>query len=313
MTGSDLWLVGSGPMASAYASVLDDLGQEFEVIGRGPTSAADFEQTTGHPVRTGGVDRALQASRAPETAIVAVTVDQLAETARSLLMAGVSRVLLEKPGGLGSEEIRSVREAAGGSSVVIAYNRRQYSSVHAARRAIEEDGGVTSFTFEVTEWPHAAEPVQVGESIRRRWFLAQSSHVVDLAFHLGGRPADWRSWAAGSLPWHRESARFAGAGVSDAGATFSYHGDWEGPGRWGLEVLTRRRRLILQPLEQLRTMALGSLETETVPPEDDLDVRFKPGIHRQTAAFLKGDDDVACLLADHQENLAVYETMAGYR
>ena len=313
MTGGGLWLVGSGPMAAAYASVLDDLERDFEVIGRGPTSATTFERSTGHPVRTGGVDQALQNGPVPEMAIVAVGVDQLAETARSLLLAGVSRVLLEKPGGLGAEQVGSVRAAAGDASVVIAYNRRHHASVRSARRAIEEDGGATSFTFEVTEWPHATEPVQVGEAIRRRWFLAQSSHVVDLAFHLGGRPADWKSWTGGSLAWHQESARFAGAGVTDHGATFSYHGDWEGPGRWGLEVLTRRRRLVLQPLEQLRAMTLGSLEMEVVPPDDDLDLRFKPGVHRQTAAFLKGDDEVACLLADHEENLAVYETMAGYR
>lgn len=312
MTGSGLWLVGSGPMASAYASVLDDLGREFEVVGRGAASATVFERVSGHPVRTGGIKQALHEGPIPDFAIVAVTLDQLAETACSLLQAGVSRILLEKPGGLGAGQVRSVSEAAGDASVVVAYNRRQYASVRAARRAIEEDGGVTSFSFEVTEWPHATEPVQFSEAIRRRWFLAQSSHLVDLAFHLGGRPADWQSWTSGSLPWHPASARFAGAGVTEHGATFSYHGDWEGPGCWGLEVLTRRRRLVLQPLEELRSMSLGSLEMTTIPHDDDLDVRFKPGVHRQTVAFLEGDDNVSCLLSDHEQNLAAYESMAGY-
>lgn len=313
MTGSDLWLVGSGPMASAYASVLDDLGRQFEVIGRGRGSAATFESRCGHPVRTGGIGQALEKGSAPEAAIVAVAVDQLAETACALLHAGVSRILLEKPGGLDSEELGTVNRAAQGASVVIAYNRRQYASVRAARRMINEDGGVTSFTFEVTEWPHASEPVQVTEAIRRKWFLAQSSHVVDLAFHLGGRPTDWQTWTDGSLPWHRDAARFAGAGVTEDGATFSYHGDWDGPGRWGLEILTRKRRLILQPLEELRFMPLGTLNISTVTLEDDLDDRFKPGIYRQTAAFLEEDDLVACLLADHKENIVDYELMAGYR
>jgi len=300
-------------MASAYASVLDDLGRRFKVIGRGRDSAATFESRSGHPVHTGGIGQALEEGSAPDAAIVAVTVDQLAKTACALLHAGVSRILLEKPGGLDSEELGTVSAAAQGASVVIAYNRRQYASVRAARRMIDEDGGVTSFTFEVTEWPHAAEPVPVSEAIRRKWFLAQSSHVVDLAFHLGGRPANWQTWTEGSLPWHRDAARFAGAGVTEDGATFSYHGDWEGPGRWGLEILTRKRRLILQPLEELRYMPLGTLDTSTVTLEDDLDDRFKPGVHRQTTAFLEEDDVVACLLADHEENLVDYELMAGYR
>ncbi|MDG2426883.1 MAG: Gfo/Idh/MocA family oxidoreductase [Acidimicrobiales bacterium] len=312
MTGSKLWLVGSGPMATAYAAVLDDLGRDFEVIGRGAISAAMFERSSGHPVRTGGISQALSESPAPITAIVAVTVDQLAETACSLLRAGTSRILLEKPGGLGLGEINSVYKAAENASVVVAYNRRQYASVWAARRAIEDDGGVISFTFEVTEWPHATEPVQFSEAIRQRWFLAQSSHVVDLAFHLGGRPTDWQTWTSGSLPWHPQSARFAGAGMTEYGATFSYHGDWEGPGRWGLEVLTRKRRLVLQPLEELRTMPIGSLEMTTIAPSDDLDVRFKPGVHRQTTAFLNGADEVSCRLSDHEKNLADYKSMAGY-
>tara|TARA_B110000438_G_C15380441_1_gene464538 strand:+ start:335 stop:517 length:183 start_codon:yes stop_codon:yes gene_type:complete len=59
-------------------------------------------------------------------------------------------------------------------------------------------------------------------------------------------------------------------------------------------------------------MSIGSLEMTTVGPGDDLDVRFKPGVHRQTAAFLEGTDDVSCLLSDHEKNLADYKSMAGY-
>jgi hypothetical protein len=59
-------------------------------------------------------------------------------------------------------------------------------------------------------------------------------------------------------------------------------------------------------------MSLGSLEMTTIPHDDDLDMRFKPGVHRQTVAFLEGDDNVSCLLSDHEQNLAAYESMAGY-
>lgn len=313
MNGAGLWLVGSGSMALAYSAVMDDLEVNYEVIGRGNESAENFETATGRTVWVGGVDRAVRELAVPDAAIVAVTVDQLADTTKTLLQSGVTKILLEKPAGLGAREVRSVVDAAGDASVVIAYNRRQYASVRAARQAIEEDGGVTSFAFEVTEWPHATEPIQLAESTRNRWFLAQSSHVVDLAFHLGGRPTDWQPWTSGGLTWHPESARFAGAGVTDLGVTFSYHGDWEGPGRWGLELLTRKRRLILQPLEELRTMSLGSLEVTTTSVDDDLDKRFKPGVHRQTSAFLDGDNSHACLLADHMENVRIYEMMAGYQ
>ena len=313
MTAPALWLIGAGSMAKAYAAVLDDLGVKYTVVGRGERSAVAFTSATGRAVRVGGVESALREGEPPSLAIVAVSVDQLSDTAGALLDTGVSRILLEKPGGLGSAELTVLRERAGSAEVSIAYNRRHYASTSEARRLIQQDGGVVSFAFEVTEWPHAAEPVQVDPAVRSRWFLAQSSHVVDLAFHLGGRPVDWTCHHEGSLPWHVESARFAGAGVTDSGATFGYHGDWEAPGRWGLDVLTRKHRLIFQPFEELRVMDLGSLNATVVDLDDRVDLEFKPGIHAQTRSFLAGEDPVSCSLAEQVENVVIYETMAGYR
>ena len=47
MSVPDLWLIGAGPMAMAYAAVLDDLGVEYAVVGRGERSAAAFTSATG--------------------------------------------------------------------------------------------------------------------------------------------------------------------------------------------------------------------------------------------------------------------------
>jgi len=309
----DLWLVGSGPMARAYAAVLDDLGFDFRVIGRGQQSAEAFEAVTRHPVRTAGVRSAIKSGCAPSRAIVAVGVDQLAGVACELLDAGTKRILLEKPGAMSLKELEQVDARAGSATVMIAYNRRHYASTAAARRMVAEDGGVTSFAFEVTEWPHATEPTQVTPTIRKKWFLAQPSHVVDLAFHIGGTPVDWQCWQSGSLPWHPESARFSGAGITARGATFGFHGDWEAPGRWSLEVMTRRRRLIFRPLEKLQVTSLGSNESLEVAIDDHLDVVFKPGLHEQTRLFLDDDDSISCTLEEQMANMAIYEKMAGYQ
>jgi hypothetical protein len=136
---------------------------------------------------------------------------------------------------------------------------------------------------------------------------------VDLAFHLGGRAIDWSCWSSGSLPWHNEAARFSGAGITEIGATFGFHGDWEAPGRWGLEIMTRRRRLIFRPLETLQVMEIGSLDVSEVSIDDQLDRSFKPGIHEQTRAFLVGDNRFSCSLQQQLENVQIYEKMAGYR
>ena len=313
LTVTDLWLVGAGQMAQAYASVLKALNVEFSVIGRSKESSTAFQTETGRAVSAGGVQSAIARGAVPDQAIVAVGVDQLAEVTSTLLEAGVTRLLVEKPGGLSSEELAGIRDLAPSAEVTIAYNRRFYASAATARQMIAEDGGVSSFFFEITEWPHSTEPKQVDLPVRNRWLLAQSSHVIDLAFHLGGQPVDWACWHKGSLVWHQESSRFAGAGVTAAGATFGFHGDWEAPGRWGLEVMTRSHRLIFRPLETLQVMSIGSLDVVSAPIDDDVDRAFKPGIHEQTRAFLQGDDSVSCSLDEQIQNMLMYEQIAGYK
>ncbi len=315
MGDGNLWIVGAGPMAQTYAAVLDSMDVSYEVIGRGERSARAFEDSMRREVRRGGVRAAIAGrSAVPDRAIVAVGVEGLEESVCDLVAGGVGRVLVEKPGAIDSRSLERVWAIADrrGAEVVVGYNRRHYEATRAAREMIEEDGGVVSFGFELSEWPHRAEPTSVVPSVRRRWMVAHSSHVLDLAFHLGGRPTSWSRWLAGSLPWHDGAARFAGAGVTDKDATFSYHGDWEAPGRWGLEVLTLGRRLVFRPMEELRVMHIGSLAEEMVALDDRLDRDYKPGLWRQTRAFLDGDDTNSCLLAHQLDMMSVYEEIAGY-
>lgn len=311
---SPLWLVGAGPMAKDYAKVLISLGVLFEVIGRGQESAAAFENSVGHPVRTGGLEHALAASIPPKVAVVAVGVEQLAETATSLVQAGTKRILLEKPGGLNVQEIVSLAATVKehGAEIVLAYNRRFYQSVQAVREGIEQDGGLLSLQFEFTEWSHKIGPLVKGLGVKEHWVLGNSSHVIDLAFHLAGKPADWKCWHRGSTEWHPSAARFTGAGVTDRGVMFSYLSDWQAPGRWGLELFTSKRRFVLRPMEQLQVTALGSVSVDKVDLQDELDLTFKPGLYRQTEAFLSADVSWLCSLDEQVRNAEIYSEIAGY-
>jgi predicted dehydrogenase len=309
-----LWLIGAGGMAEDFARVLQDLGLPFEVIGRGAGSAKKFEKATAKSVRTGGVVEALRTGRVPEKAIVAVGVEQLAPTTAELIRAGVKRILIEKPAGLCLAEIKSLNRIAeeNRASVLVAYNRRFYGSAQQARQCIAEDGGVLSAQFEFTEWSHVIAPLAKGAGVKEHWLLGNSTHVIDLAFHLIGRPVDWKCWHAGSIDWHPAAARFTGAGITDQGVMFSYLADWQAPGRWGIELLTAKRRLIMRPMEQLQVTPLGSIGVEAVDPLDSLDQDYKPGLYRQTQAFLEGDDDLFCTLPDQVEGVRIYAKMAGY-
>ncbi len=93
---------------------------------------------------------------------------------------------------------------------------------------------------------------------------------------------------------------------------FSYHADWEAPGRWGVEVLTRKRRLVFRPMEQLQVVPLGSVRLENVELDDSMDKEFKPGLFMQAKAFLDRDGRLLCSLDEQLEHCKVYDQMAGY-
>jgi len=296
-------LVGAGGMAIDYAAVLSAQEMTFDVVGRGVSSAELFEAKTGIRPHVGGLETYLaSSSRVPRNAIVAVGVDELAKSALQLLRTGVHRILLEKPGGLNVAEIEAVARAAEmhQAEVYVAYNRRFYAATRRARDILAEDGGVTSFNFEFTEWSHVIERLTLASEVKAQWLLANSTHVIDLAFFLGGQPATLCAYVTGGLPWHPSGSVFAGAGITSGGALFIYQANWSSPGRWGVELLTKSRRVILRPLEKLQVQMLGSVTTEFVELDDQLDRQYKPGVYRQVSAFL-GNVDAADLLSirDH--------------
>ena len=292
-----LWLVGAGPMAVDYSKVLDALDVSYEVIGRGEDSADRFFQATGHKVKPGGLNKWLDSDdiKKPDAAIVAVGVEKLAETTNALLDYDFKDILVEKPAGLNFYEIASVanKTKESGANVFVAYNRRFYASVIKAKEIIVADGGVTSFNFEFTEWSHEIEKLEKAPGVKENWFLANSSHVVDLAFYLGGKPKDISTYTAGGLNWHPSASIFAGAGVSEKDALFSYKANWESGGRWGVEVLTRKQKLILCPLEKLQIQRRGSVNVDRFDNLDySIDEDYKPGLYKSVASFLSGSEDL---------------------
>lgn len=307
-------LVGAGPMAVAYAKVLQAHGVAPVTVGRGSASAAAFREATGLAASEVGIEAWIAGGHpVPGRAIVAVGEKWLGSVARRLIDAGAKSLLVEKPGGLDGADIRAVAAAARerGAEVFVGYNRRFYASVGSAKRLIAEDGGVTSFHFEFTEWGHVVGPLEKEEGVKEQWFLANSTHVIDLAFHLGGAPAELSAYTAGGVDWHPAATVFAGAGRTAAGALFSYQANWQAPGRWGVEVLTRRRRFIFRPLEKLQVQNLGSVAIEPVAIDDALDQKFKPGLHAQVGAFLARDAAVLPTIAGQVAMLPWYERIRG--
>jgi len=285
------------------------------VIGRGEHSAISFEEKTGHDVIVGGLSKFLDSSPTiPKAAIVAVDVEHLCDLSTDLLKYGVKNILVEKPAGLKGEEIESLHKLASfkQADIFVAYNRRFFSSVIKARDLIASDGGVRSFNFEFTEWGHVIGKLDKSAESLNRWFIANSTHVVDLAFYLGGEPSDISCFSGGGVDWHQVASKFSGAGMTTGGATFCYQADWESAGRWSVEILTSENRYIFRPMEALSVQRRGTVVTQVVDIDDSLDKEFKPGLYLQVEAFLNNRTEQLCSLSSQHNMMATYEKIAGY-
>jgi predicted dehydrogenase len=301
-------------MAIDYVKVLDALKVSYQVIGRGLESAKECEEKTGVKVVIGGLERHVSDCKDfPSTVIVAVGVEQLANVVIMLLQNDVKKILVEKPGGLNADEIRSVAEETKkkNAEVYVAYNRRFFASTLKAQEIIREDGGVRSFHFEFTEWSHEIVKIKKAPGVKGNWLLANSSHVIDLAFFLGGKPKEISCYIGGELDWHPSGSIFTGAGISESGSLFSYQADWGAPGRWSVEVLTKEHRLIFRPLEKLQVQKIGEVAINEVAIDDNLDRTFKPGLFRQVEAFTDGDLSNLIRIEDQLDILKYYQLIGG--
>ena len=303
-------------MGQEYAKVLKAQSVSFEAIGRGKLNCNAFRENTGVvPFENGIADFIIKKKSIPEFAIIAVGVEVLAQVTKALLQHGVRNILVEKPGVCFLDEIDDICNYSKiyEGKCYIAYNRRFYASVRHVRKMANLDGGIKSMHFEFTEWAHVVEKLEVNRLVLQNWFLANSSHVIDTAFFLSGKPVEMSCFTRGSLAWHSAASIFSGAGITDSGVVFSYQANWSGPGRWGLEIISPLNRYILRPFEKLYVQKIGTLSVEEIELDDRLDRDFKPGLYLQTEAFLKKNTED--LIPDQMQKEMiqnVYKKMCGH-
>ena len=108
------------------------------------------------------------------------------------------------------------------------------------------------------------------------------------------------------------SSVFSGSGVAENDALFSYHANWAAPGRWKVEILTKRNRIILEPLEGLLVQKIGSVEKSMMEIDNQKDLSFKPGLFNQVKAFVNNDLENFCTISEQRESMKVYNKISNY-
>ncbi len=140
----------------------------------------------------------------PEVVVVATTHDQLAENAIAALEAG-AHVLVEKPAGIGSAQVETVREAAerAGRRVKVGFNHRFHPGL---MRAVEEarSGAHGEILNLRARYGHGG---RLGYEREWRADPARSGggELIDQGMHL----LDLSHWLLGPLPLHSALTRTA--------------------------------------------------------------------------------------------------------
>lgn len=220
----------------------------------------------------------------------------------------IDSILVEKPGGLTAAEISELNTQALNKNVTIyiAYNRRFYASVEKALEMIKMDGGLLSGNFEFTEWSHVIDPLEKAPGVKENWFLANSTHVVDLAFFMMGHPKELSAYSSGKTSWYKP-AIYAGNWITDNDILYSYKGNWISAGRWKIELQTKKRKIILQPMKKLYEQLVGTVKIKEVSNIDyELDLFYNPGIYFQTKHFISNGRSKLKTLAEQVMDLATY-------
>lgn len=303
-------LVGAGYMGKEYAKVLSALNIDFDVATRSEKTAESFVNEIGIMPYVGDLDQFECINDKYSHAINAVSVNELSNVTIKILNLGIKNILVEKPVGIDYESVKKVLECAKrvDANVFVGYNRRYYSSTQKAQEIINDDGGLLSVNFEFTEWKSKIDFSKYPKDVEEKWLIANSTHVIDLAFYFAGEPKKYHFYSGHNLESSKDI--FVGSGITTKGVYFNYSANWDAPGRWGVELLTHKHRLILRPMEELYIQDLNSIEISRMNIEYSLDRLYKPGLYSQTMDFISKEATKRLKSIDEQLNsIGIYEAV----
>jgi len=78
----------------------------------------------------------------------------------------------------------------------------------------------------------------------------------------------------------------------------------------GVEMLTKKSRLILRPLEELQIQLKGSVAINKVDIDATIDKQFKPGLFLQIKQFLTGNHSEFKSIQEQAESCGIYSQIA---
>lgn len=277
-------LIGYGYMGQEYGKILRHLGINFLVVSN------KTEYKINEEILYGGIENINKNKLIDIThAIIATPIEKLEHHIEIIVSFGIINILVEKPCCLNTEKMKLFMEY----NIFVAYNRRFYKSVDELINKINEDGGIESFNFNMTELTDKIDVNKYDKSVLEKWILSMTSHLLDLVFFICGKPEILISntYTTNTLKWHKNEI-FVGYGkckFKEKDILFSYHGNWISGGRWRIEICTKKALYILCPLEELHIQTKGEFKVDKyVYPDEN---NFKCGMYDMIQSFLFNNND----------------------
>jgi len=284
-------LIGTGPMARQYAIAFTKMNiSNVTVISKNEKETTDFSNSFEFNVLHGGYDNYLPKLKKVDLVIVVTPIPQLLDATKLAIQTGQTNILVEKPGALYPEKLTSFSKEITNQKVRIGYNRLLYPSFHKLKFLAEQEGGITSCTFNLTEWVHRINFEKYPSEVYERWGISNSLHVISMAFELIGMPKNLFTYHSGKLNWHPSGSIFVGSGISENDIPFVFHADWESAGRWGVEIMTGENVYRLTPLEELYVCKKGSVKWNPIIL-DSAYPEVKTGIAEEIAIMLNDEKE----------------------
>ena len=306
-------IVGAGAMAREHARALADV-PGVSIVGFHSRTRARAEQLAAQFPGAGVCDSISELYEKARAELVVAAVPVLAmKPVSSECFRSPWTVLLEKPPGLNLAEALSIQDEADRSSrkVLVALNRRFYSSTRLALEGLRADSGPRYVHVWDQQDLEKAKSVGHPPAVVDNWRYANSIHLVDYL----------RVFARGKVRAVEPEARWdparpgrVAARLSfESGDTGFYEAVWTQPGPWAVEVTAAERCWTMRPLEKLARREPGqanlvALETHA------WDSRFKAGFRlqaEQAVAAVRGAPSQTPTLSDALETMRLIASIYG--
>lgn len=282
-------IIGSGNIATEYVKALTKLKiKNIEILSKDKNSLKN-KQLLKHKIIYGGFEKIMKVIEKKDLVIITTPINLLSRAAVLAIKSGQDKILIEKPGSLFKTDLILLEKLIKEQKVRIAYNRLCYPNFQKLKLLVTRDGGITSCKFDFTEWVHTIPFGKYKKDVYRRWGISNSLHVISMAMELIGMPKKIVTNQSGNLKWHPTGSIFVGSGISEENIPFSYHANWEGAGRWSIEIVTKKNIYRLSPLEKLFVLKKGTTKWKKIQVKN-IFPNIKMGLAEEVTAML--DDDL---------------------